>query len=125
MYWNASTEFFRSRIVRLCLQPSIPHDTQGAYRVMILQRLFCAAVDGQRFKEPKDAAFTLNLPIRQLSNVWKLCIDENILRKSDGGYSTIEWLKEQKMYSDAWKAAPKENQTASVILAPQSRAFFE
>ena len=103
MKWMIDSDFFNERIAMKCGTPSSPHDNTSERKVLALIQLFCDSVNGKSWLDAADLSMRLRRPLKQCERVWQLCIEENVLRPVDDGYSAIEWLREKGYFNDDWR----------------------
>lgn len=103
MKWMIDSDFFNERIAMHCTNPTAPRDSTGEKRLITLIHLLCDSVNGKSWLDAADLSMRLRRPLNQCERVWQLCIEENVLRPVDDGYSAIAWLREKGYFNDDWR----------------------
>jgi len=103
MKWMIDSDFFSERIALHCIFPVTPRDSTGEKRLITLINLLCDSVNGKSWLDAADLSMRLRRPLKQCERVWQLCIEENVLRPVDDGYSAIAWLREKGYFNDDWR----------------------
>ena len=117
MYWMPDERFELEVVVKRCEQPAGRGDSCGELRYRILNKIMLGSANNQSWMSASHLALTIERTLKQCERVWQICMEERVLRPFNGGYSAIEWMKERKYFSDAWK----QKQQPDVQQPPQQR----
>lgn len=97
--WNCGFEFYSSRIMYKIKDAGSNRAGHELLREAILFRLLTFCAKGDVFRDVKQFSRIADVPINQARMVWDVCIEEGILRESELGFSTNEWMIEGGMIS--------------------------
>lgn len=94
-YWKCSVGIHMSAIMREIKKPTMLNDNHMLVREGIFIKMLSFCADGYRFYDAKQFAKMTSSPLKQCEIVWDICVDNNVLRECESGYSTTEWMREQ------------------------------
>lgn len=102
-WWKCSVDLYASRIMHDIVQPIHPRDGFMPARESIFMRLLSFCASEHVFWDVKQFSRLTTMPIKQCQIVWDICVKHNVLRKTDNGYTAIDWLKENGLLETATK----------------------
>lgn len=75
-------------------------DSKSLERMYLLQTLLSESANGAVFCDFHSVKAISSSTDIQCNIVWDICIKNGVLRKTEGGYSAWEWMKEQGLLPD-------------------------
>ena len=97
MWIKFGTEIMQSAVMKRCATALKKGDCAGASRQLICITIFVASAEDMTWQNAAELAKMTGYPVKSCDIVWKICLDENVLRPlPNGRYSALGWLREKK-----------------------------
>lgn len=117
-YWKCSCELYFHPVMQAITKPIHARDGFMVARESIFFKLLSYSANGMKFDCVEQFARYAMMPSKQCQVVWDVCISQNVLRKTESGYTASEWMTENSLLpcvqtpSDCVQNAPKLNETS-------------
>lgn len=97
MWIKFGSEIMQSAVMRRCATALKKGDCAGASRQMICINILVLSADDFTWSDANELSKMTGYPVKSCEIVWKICVDENMLRPlPNGRYSARGWLIEKR-----------------------------
>lgn len=100
-YWKCSCDLYFHPVMKEITKPLHARDGFMVARESIFFKLLSYCANGHKFEDVNQFARYAMLPTKQCQAVWDVCLQQNVIRQSEGGYTATDWMSENGLLPNA------------------------
>lgn len=100
MWFRCDQDLLYSSIMRDLGEGVRARDNHGKSRQFSFLLLLAKTADGQAndLESSADLSSLIGITQNQADTIWRVCLSRNVLRRTQKGYSVLEWMCERGLF---------------------------